>query len=804
MRTFDFLLLFLVVGFSAHGQENKFNISGEVVEKNYKPLPYAQLSLMNIKDSTLIDGAISKEDGTFIVDNVAAGKYIISANFLGYESVFKEIQILNQDIDLETIRLIETNLDLDEVVIKGRRKLITRELDKTVLDIQNSVFKDGENSYRLLNILPGVQVDGLGNIVFRGQERVIIYINGRKLELDGNQAMSYLKAIPSESIEKIELSSIPSAQYDAEDTGAIINIIFKKEYTYGFSGSINTSYTQHRFANYNSGALLNYRKGKFNFQTNYTYLTGSNFSDNIEDQQNANLVFTQEENYREDYGMHIVKIGVDFNISDNHTLGANYELTKFNVDTFGDATTAFKETLMSSSPDSTSRTKNLKNLSRDQNSFDIFYRIKLDSIGSILDAGYSYVDYDNKDDSDIVSEFFQGNSDIPSQQPQNLFIDAPLKIAINTYNLDLKWFFDENSNLEIGGKYSFSLTNNRITYFNGFEPNRVINNNRSDEFRYDEKITGLYGSYMKKFEKFSYKVGLRTERTDYLGESKTTEIDITRNKWDFFPSVFAQQELGENSSINLSYGRRITRPSFQLLNPFEDVEDPYFLNKGNPELIPYYSDNYELNYNLKSKYSFTFAYSSTLDIINNVYLTEGEQVISTYENINDQRDYLISSSIPINVTNWYEISTYGNLRYRIIYINDESNRQFDIISPYVYISNKFNFEKSGVSFEINGRYLGKSFFSIYELRPQGSIDLNLKKVFLEGKLGIWINSNDPFNLKRIRIDIPEQNFTRNIQNFLPTRTISFGIYYNFSQGEKDTNRENVDPANQDELQRIEN
>jgi hypothetical protein len=781
-------------------QNVTYKISGSIIDENRNPLSYAEVVLRKYVDSTMIDGSISNEEGIFSMDDINPGKYILSAHFLGFKTKKIDIEIKNADEEFFNITLEENNEKLEEIVLEGKKKLIRRELNKVILDVENSIFNKGENGYRLLNIVPAIQADGVGNIVFRGQEGVTILINGRKSGLEGNQLMNYLKSLPSESIKNIEFSSIASSEYDG-NSGAIINIVLKDEYSFGFSGSIYSTFTQNRFSNYNNGLFLNYRKGKFNLQTNYVHLTGANFSDNIENQQNGSLFFTQNENYKNDYGYDLFKIGSDIYPFKNHSLIINYELSKFNTDTFGHANTAFKESIASNIIDSLSITTNSKILNQDKHTLNTYYRIKLDSLGSLIDFGYSYVKYDNSSDSKVKSRFFN-NDDNESRPPSNNRINNPLEVGLNTFNLDWKMFFKNNSNIEAGIKYSFSITDNKIAFYDGEAPNEIINTSRSDNFIYSEKITGIYSSYRKKYDMLSFKFGLRTEYTDYLGNSLSSEeVDIYRNRWDFFPSIYTQYRFQNNNSINFSYGRRINRPSFSLLNPFEDIEDPFFSNRGNPELVPYFTNSYELTYNFKSKYSITLAHSSTKEIINNVYQINGDKIISTYENINDQKDYLISTNIPISITKWYNASIYSNLRYRKINVLDNQQTS-NKLTPYFSFSNKLNFVKSGYYFELNGSYLGESFYSIYTVRSQGSINLNFKKTFLNDKLSLSLNTNDPFNWMRIKLVIDDPSFTRKILNRLPTRTFSFTVSYNFSSGKKNTSRENINPGNQEEINRL--
>lgn len=789
-------LFLLTITLSVKAQQYK--IKGTVASDSIR-IPGAIVTLRNSTDSGIVSGTVTSEDGMFEL-LAEKNNYILQIHMSGYKSRNKNISITDV-LDLGRINLETNSRELKTVVITSKRPFITRALDKTVLDIENSVYSKGENGFRLFNVVPGIQTDNLGKISFRGTEGITVYIDNRKIQLTGSQLMNYLKSIPSEAIKSIEISAVPASEFEAQNTGAVVNITLKKSYKQGFSGTLSSSYDQHRFPNFTESALLNYGVGKFNFQGSYTNADAHGFSDNTEKQfyHNTGLYTVQYERYQEKVKYQDARIGMDYNITDKQVLGINYQFTRTKATATSLSDNISSNTAQLNKIDSFFVTNNDRDYLLKNQFVNVFYRNRLDSLGSRLDAGYNFVGYDNKINSGIGSSFFLPDS-TQLRGPQYLYIANPLKINIHTWNLDLQKVFSNKGTLKAGSKFSNSNTDNDIFYYNGHKPDYRLDTNRSNTFRYKENIFALYSSYSKEWKKWSMNAGLRAEYTDYQGRSVTGGKIIGRSSWSLFPSLFLQRKL-DNDALTFSYGRRITRPSFQILNPFEDVEDPYFLTRGNPALVPYFSNSLELSYLLKSKYNFTVYYKSTNDIVNSVYRTEGRLIVSTYDNINDERILGFSVSAPIHITKWWEISTFASLSYNQIKVKETPVRTHRKWTTYLWGSSKFTLPHH-FFIEVSGNDLINAFYGIYDLDEQGVINMSIKKTFLDDKLTITLNANDPFNIKRVGFEIHEEAFDRYVTNILPVRSVGIGISYNFSSGKRKVSREQVDAANQDEINRL--
>ncbi|NIG55008.1 outer membrane beta-barrel family protein [Chitinophaga sp. Cy-1792] len=797
------IIIAILLSTSLQTTGQSLKISGQLKTTDGTPIPGAAVTLRTAIDSQLVKGTVSDSTGNFLLTGISSGNYLLQAYGPMNTRHSQLLQLTGKDLHLSAITIhSDQSVNLKEVVVDAHSPFLKRDLDRLTVDIEHSIYANGENAMRLFNVIPEVQIDAMGSILFRGSEKVTVYVDNRKIQLTGQQLLNYLKSIPSESIKSYEVRAVAGAQYDADNSGAVINILLKNDYKYGLSGSAGAEYQYTRYSNYSAWLALNYRIGRFTFQTSASGYMGTQFDEQTEIQYYKNTqVYTAQNNHTVNknisYGN--FKIGLDYKINDRQVIGVNYEGTHFPYEPTSTSVNNFS-TGAKTSIDSTVHTGNQKHIRQSIQQANIFYRNRLDKKGSTLDIGYSYVSYDNNYNSAIETKYTY-----PTLQDKkfadSLYIDNPLTIHIHTANIDLEQILNNSWTLNIGGKYNASSTDNNISYFNELSAGSRFDSLRSNHFLYDEKIFAFYGSIAKKWTTWSFKLGLRTENTQYNGHSSGPGNGIANNQWGLFPTLFLQRSFTSGNALTLAASRSISRPSYQLLNPFEDIQNPFYIEKGNPALLPYYSNALQLSYLLHSTYNFTLGYKHTSKAINQVYHNYDAVIISTYDNVNNADDIFVSVSIPIHVAKWWDISSSATLRYVKLAINEGGYIAKDKFSQDGWISNRFKLP-AGFYAELVGRYGRNKFLGIYDWKPQGSIDLNFKKSLLHDKFTATLNFADPFNLKRIGWEANEVAFTRNVTNRIPTRYFSIGLSYNLSKGKKEANRENVQRNDNDEVDRL--
>lgn len=796
------LLLMLFTCYFADAQV--FNIKGRLSAGQGGNVGYATVTLRSGLDTQLVRGTSTDSIGKFVLTGINSGTYILQVQSMGMFPYKQRLELKNNDLELPLIQLKMNAAQnvLNEVTITAQKPFLRREIDKLVVDIASSVYSRGENALRLFNVIPGVQTDAFGNILYRGTEAVTVYIDNVKVQLGGQQLANYLRGIPSESIKSYEVRSIGGAQFDANNTGTVINILLKNDYKYGFSGSVGAEYQYTKYNNISSNINMDYSIGKFTFQVNGSIYSGKQFEDQKETQfyKSSDIYSYQRNNTITDAFFGNYKVGLDYRMTKKQVLTANFEKTFF---PYHPSTVSSNMFSMGSpaSIDSAVNTNNKKDVRQSTSQANFLYRNKLDTIGSTLDIGYSYIDYNNRYDSEIAN-----NYTYPEDGSRNfsdgLSINNPVSIRIHTFNADMEKKLANSWVLNLGAKYNTSNTDNDIVYFSGLGADAAVDNLKSNRYKYDEKIFAFYGSFAKDWNKWGLKIGMRTENTSYHGRSVTTGEDVLFDRWSLYPSVFLQNKINSTNSLTVSYARSISRPSYQLLNPFANIQNPFYIETGNPFLLPFFTNKVELSYLLNSKYDFTIGYNRTTNSINNVYKNDGPVIISSYDNVNNDNNLFFSAAVPVKLLKWWELSSMLTLRYTRLNIKElDFFRIKEKLSQEIWVSNKFRFKNEFFA-EVIARYGRNQFLGIYDWKPQGNIDLNFKKSFAADKLSMTLNFSDPFNLRRIGWKVDELEFTRDVNYALATRFVSLGISYNFSKGKNKVNRENINRQDEDEKSRL--
>jgi len=777
-------------------EDTSYEVSGRVISIEHKPVEMATITLKNASNLKDVQVTFADTTGNFKLTVAKKGNYLLVISAVGMDSLTIGLELSDfKMIKLPDITLHPFSHRLKEVSVLAQRPLLTRSIDKLTLNVEGSVYEKGEDGLRLFNVIPGVQVTGR-DILFRGSESVTVYVDNRRVMLPADQLFAYLRSIPSESIKSYELKVVPGAENEAQNGGVIINIVLKSEYKYGLSGNVSGGYWYNGNNNVTGSTLINYRVGKLTMQGSFNYLRSPAFYEDyiIQEFKSTKVYSQQTEKYTEDYNFFSYNVGMDYKLTDKQTIGANYNMFT-NPGDISNATTTninFLANAHANSVDSSLYTNNGSKFRYINQMANAFYRNKLDSLGSKLDMGYSYIHYDLNDPRPIETKFL--NSAGAEFHPRDsLFTNNSGKSTIHAANIDVEKYFSKSLVLNIGGKYTGSKTDYSMDYRHGLTGVSPLDTLRSNRFLYNEQILAFYGTLAQSFNQWQVKVGLRTEQTNYNGKSVTTGQTIGRNQWDLFPSAYVNRKIGETHSFTLSYARRIDRPGFRQLNPFTSITSLNSVQEGNPNLLPYYSNNVQLEYLLKNKYSLTVGYQNTEKAIASRVTNVGDVIISKDENISNNNNVFMSLYIPIKVTKWWEINTNATLRYSTIDVRTIPAVHRSKLSQNIWASNKFNLP--GKYFiEVSGSYNRNNFYGIYDASNSGKLDMTIKKSFFKDRLTSRITTEDPFHLYKPGYVINTTDFTRkSVRNRLAwSRYVGIWLTYNFSSGKKQTNRENID------------
>ena len=567
-------------------------ITGTILDGVFnEPLPYVNIVIRELSGK-IITGSITKDDGTFYMENIPEGTTNVSIEYLGYKTVSREITIdkKNSKIDFGEVKIYEAATSLDEVELTAEVSTIQQKVDRKVITVGKDLTTSGPTASDIMNNLPSVSVDSQsGAISLRGNANVRVMVDGK---LSNIPAAQLLKQIPSTSIKSIELITNPSAKYNPEGMSGLINIILKKNIKIGFNGNINLGLNYQDNAKFNSSIDMNYRNGKLNFYGNY----GNNISKN----DNSGLISRPANNseqafaFKDNNKNHLFKAGVDFYLNDKNTISffTNQNITDAkNVGT----TDALFYNTPSLNQYQVFDSKNDNNSS--QYNFD--YKLELAKEGSNIELEVDYNVFDQQEDADFR---FSGNTDL------NNYLDfVTTDRDRTTINLDYVNPLSDSAKLELGVQarlFSTSIDYNST----GISLNNmgVFRPTPSTVFDYSRDIYSAYATYGKTFEKWTYQIGLRAENVkvnaDALSTEATNETDLIAFDNDYFelyPSAFFTYSPSEKNAYQLSFSRRVDRPGIGQINPIREWSTPLISSFGNQNLEPQFTNSIEFNFTRK-------------------------------------------------------------------------------------------------------------------------------------------------------------------------------------------------------------
>ena len=625
-------LLFVVVySFAAMGQKS---ISGKVQDAQGEPIAYATVSLLTA-DSTLVTGAITDEKGAFSLsangptptlptrEGVKSNNnYILQVSFIGYETVVRTIH--SGDANL-LITLREESEELAEVEVKAKRQLIERQFDKIVLNVSNSPFAAGSNGKDLLKKAPGVQVDKDGNVTVNGKS-VEVYIDGRPSYLSGDQLKAMLEGTDGSTIEKIEIISNPSAKYDAAGQGGIINIKTKRNMMQGLNGTLSASYggmyygDVEKWQNREMFSLnLNYRSEKtYTFATLTQLYVDQNIHVEVGSEALDTLTQTRTERYDEseyvcDFQYYMLKVGNDWFIDKKNTFGFIFQAPFMIMRQDVPAGRGWGYTKVGNDIVENSMSVLENPIRSQQYTANLNYtHVFNDSLDRELTTNVDYNRYAGQQmNSQQNTYFHNGFADTTCM---GMVINTDQVVDIYSAKVDFQTRFWQTGMIEAGAKWVMSNTFNRMA--TDSTVNGVARETLHSDFDYSEQVAAVYISVAKQFgQKFNAKLGLRGEFTHSEGDWISADSTSMKNYFDVFPTAFFGYNPTDKWSMNVSYTRRIKRPSYYQLNPFRTYLDAHNYQEGNLELTPEFNNQVDLNFSYSQYVALAFNFAHTQDML---------------------------------------------------------------------------------------------------------------------------------------------------------------------------------------------
>lgn len=721
---------------------------GYVYDPDNNPALYSTVILMN-SDSVFMKGTLSSAEGFFELEKINPGNYLVMVRNVEFTTWVSDPLTITKGeiIEMDRINLTTNVNELNEVVVTGRKALVEVHPDKLVFNVSQSVNASGSSAMEVLGKAPGVVVDMDNNIILQGKSGVQVYINGRPTRLSGNDVANLLEGMRSDNIESIEVITNPSAKYEAEGTGGIVNIVLKKNARLGTNGNIISSYSRGKYARASVGSTLNYSSDKLSLFTNANFSEIVYLIDMVNTTRQNDFILDKDERgvyRRRGYNL---SAGMDYKFNDKHTVSMDTRVFVNRRNNRINSTTGILDTT-STNPPEFLLAETIDSHPTENYILNLNYRF-LPNSNSNLSADISLGRYSSEKKTEQPNDYYDSEMQdilrsVDSEYNSDAYID--LWSAMTDYEKKFTRF-----TLSAGAKYSFVSTDNQLAFYNIVAEVPVFDNTRSNDFTYQEKVAALYLILnAKPTEKITLNAGLRMENTASLGRLVSdNDLDVSevpRNYTDLFPNVSMSFDDQKNSVISASIGRRINRPNYQDLNPFESKSSELTSWKGNPFLKPNYISNYQLTYAFKRKLVITNTYSITRDFFANIFIISEEKgTILTPRNMQKASNYSVSVSYPLKVTDWYEFASFAVYNYET-YDGDMEGTVIDLSANTYNIRLQNNFRlPAGITMELTLRHNSPSIWrGSIEVEAFSSVNFGIRKDFLDRKLQIQITGSDIF------------------------------------------------------------
>ena len=739
---------------NVRGASHSTAIKGKLVDLEGTEIEFANIALFNSVDSTLFKVEVTNESGNFQFNNLGSGNYFLKTNYTGMNEYQKmDIQLqAGQVLDLGTLALTNTSVQLKEATVSAKRAILEVKPDRTIFNVEGTINSIGSDALSLMRKAPSVTVDNNDNISVLGRSGVLIYVDGKKLPLSGQDLSNYLQNLPAEQIDRIEIISNPGAKYEAQGNAGIIDIRLKRDKNFGANGSVNASYVQGIYPKASFSGSGNYRNKLFNlFGTvglgqwqGFNKMTFQSYQNDLYlDEVNENKNKRNNANYR---------IGMDYFLSKKQTLGfliggsitdgSNNAINRIEI--AKEVTPSIIDSILVAH----TTTKNPRN----NQTYNLNYRFDDGKNRSLnIDADYGF--YRNQNKRDQPNIYFDATEQIQLTEVLNSF-DTPSDIDIMTFKLD----YEQNGlggKIGIGSKLSRVTSDNTYLVYEGLTGNRLLNDRRSNRFEYDENVYAGYINYSRSLQKnWNLNAGLRAEQTDARGDLRAfrpelQEPPVILNYLSWFPSAGLTWQVKPKHSLALNYGRRINRPDYNVLNPFNNQLSQLSFEKGNPFLRPEIVNNLEIGYTLAFKYNFKLGYSLTEDQITRLIGpddTDPRASFINWDNLAKQTVWSFNTSVPVEVMkNW---NAYFNLSgSHIDNQADYGGGAIVDLQAYTYtIYQQHSFDLPfGFKGEVSGYYSGPGIWGgVFLYESSWNLDLGLQRKFLQDRLNIKLSASDLF------------------------------------------------------------
>ena len=765
-------------------QQELIEISGKVIDEDTKqPLEYATVVLTSVK-SKKVTGGLTDKNGGFKIE-VNKGVYNISIEFISFKTYKLTNKAISSKTNLGVISLATDSQSLDEVEIIAEKTTVEIRLDKKIYNVGKDLTVRGGTVSDVLDNVPSVSVDVEGNVALRGNDNVRILINGKPSGLVGLNSTDALRQLPADAIEKVEVITSPSARYDAEGTGGILNIILRRSKIQGLNGAITTNIGYPK-----SGGIsgnLNYRTGDFNFFTtsgyNYREVPGNSFTSSEFINTTPSTFLEETRNFDRIRKGLSINTGIEWYVNKTSSLTASVVFRE--SDNESNTSNNIFQTDISGNETNTLRLD--PELEDDKTvQFSLNYDKNFKEDGHKLTFDFQYEDSTEEENSLINQDGLDVEKVRTDENQERILLQTDYVLPLG-----------EKTQLEFGYRGNFNRLDTDYRVEQNLSGTFELNTDLSNRLLFDENINALYSQYGTKINSFSILLGLRMESTRITIDQVTTNDRQVKSYANLFPTINLGYEINDKESVTLGYNRRIRRPRSRFINPFPSRSSATNLFQGNPDIDPSISDGFDLGYlNRFGKLTlntsvyfqhatdaFSFISQDTGETVN----LNGQQVPvirRTPINLATNDRYGFEFTLTYNPSRKWRINGNFNL-FKSITKGDFEGENFDAdnTSWFIRFNNKLTLPGK-IDWQTRLSYRGPS--ENAQNKNEGIFSTNMafsKDIFKE-KASLAFNISDLFNSRKRKSETFTPTFVGTSEFQWRERSFNLSFTYRFNQKKK--------------------
>jgi len=772
-------------------------LTGKAIDASTgKPVEYASVVILQEKDSSVLTGMYTQPDGTFSFNPLQTGHYILRITFMGYDNLYKNI---TTNKPLGTLKLTPTGKVLATVEIKSEKPAFSMQIDRQVFDAGAFVTAEGGTGTDILKNIPSVDVDIDDNVTLRGKS-VTIYVDGKPSPF--GDAKTALQMIPAETIDRVEVINNPSAKFEANGGGGIINIVLKKDKAIGYNVMFNAGVATRGQVNGTANASLRLKKFNFfgNYNGRYESTTGSGYSyrQNLIADTSGSWFFTQDSHNKNTSHQNGGRIGLDYYLGEYNTftLSEGFSSSGGNSEDniLLDYLNQVKDPVKSGERHNTSGNKNPNN----NTAFNFRHTTSRQN-----EEWTAYVSYSNNKGNNNSNYFTKYNTAANPDLQANTGRSQNKFWNIQT---DYTTPFGKKGKFETGGKVTLRNNNNdyNAQVYNWDSMEYQTSSLLSNTYYYKEDIYGAYVNVSNAIGNLGYMVGTRVEQAYLNGYSYTKDTSVNNKFFNVFPSVFLKYNLPHNQdqSLIFNYSTRIDRPNFDQLLPYVNNSDPQNIRVGNPALRPSLTHKFEMNYSRYYPGSKDFLntgvyYSQANDDIDRISVLDTTTGITTTKpmNLATDKDWGANFTYNLHILKGWNVSSNLNLEYSKLTGTAISNEYFSWginVNSNCRLPGRFNIQ-------MNAHYRSP------RVQPQGTfkamngIDMGVRKEMLKNNaLAISLNISDILNTQQYSSHYETDAFIQDYSRKRMTRFIRLNIRYRFGKMDPNLFKRKKKPEDQEE------